>query len=270
MRAVALPIHVAAVQYATEMYDKTTDTDRALHLLDDAAHTADLVLLPETSFTGYWLGKDMVKFAEPVPGPMTAIACEIAITSNAYICFGIAERDGDKIYNTAVLVGADGNLVGKHRKAHLFKADVESGFTPGDELEVFDTSLGKIGILICFDAFHIESVRVLDMKGAQLVLIPSVGLVIPPETAESTLYSWETVLRANAKYGRCHVVWANKIGKDGELAAVGNSMVLDPQGQIIARGDTEEEVVRASITLKPKQIRLGRRPELYAPIAEAG
>jgi len=262
-----LSIKVAAVQYETDLYDKTANTEKALELLDRAAHVADLVLLPETSFTGYWLGKDMAQFAEAVPGPMTAIASQIAITRNATICFSLAERDGDKMYNTAVLVGADGSLIGKHRKVHLFKADEEAGFTPGDELAVFDTNLGKIGILVCFDAHLIESVRVLDLKGADLVLIPSVGLVCPGETFESTLHSWETVLRANAKYGRCHVVWANKIGLDGDLTAIGNSMVLDPRGHILARGGTEEEIVRTEVTIQPKFPCPDRRPELYSPIS---
>lgn len=263
-----LPIHVAAVQYATDFYDKIANTDKALELLDAAAHTADLVLLPETSFTGYWLGKDMRQFAEPIPGPMTTLVSQIAVTRTIVVCFSIAERDGDKIYNTAVLVGADGSLVGKHRKVHLFHADIEAGFTPGDEFEVFDTHLGKIGILVCYDAHHIESVRVLDLKGADIVLIPSVGLVIPPETLESTVHSWETVLRANAKYGRCHVVWANKTGIDGDLSAIGNSMVLDPKGNVLARGGIEEEIVRATISIEPKTPRPGRRPELYTPIVK--
>ena len=263
-----LPIHLAAVQYETDLYDKTANTTRALELMDEAAHTADLVLMPETSFTGYWLGKDMAQFAEPVPGPMTAIVSQIATTRNASICFSVAEKDGDKMYNTAILVGADGSLIGKHRKVHLFKADEEASFTPGDELAVFDTNLGKIGILVCFDAHLIESVRVLDLKGAEIVLIPSVGLVCPGETFQSTLHSWETVLRANAKYGRCHVLWANKTGKDGDLTAIGNSMILDPRGRILARGGTEEEIVRAEVTIQPKFPCPDRRPELYAPIAK--
>ena len=263
-----LPIHIAAVQYQTDLYNKTDNISKALELLDDAAHTADLVLLPETSFTGYWLGKDMAQFAEPVPGPMTALISQIAVTRNVVICFSFAEKDGDKMYNTAVLIGADGSLIGKHRKVHLFKADIEAGFTPGDELAAFDTHLGKIGMLVCYDAHHIESVRVLDIKGAEIVLIPSVGLVCPPETVESTIHSWETVLRANAKYGRCHVVWANKIGKDGDLTAIGNSMILDPRGHVLARGGVEEEIIRAEIIIQPKVPRPGRRPELYAPITK--
>ncbi|MDH7481078.1 MAG: carbon-nitrogen hydrolase family protein [Armatimonadota bacterium] len=259
------PIHVAAVQYATEMYDKTHNTDKAIHLLDKAAHLADLVLLPEISFTGYWLGKDMKRFAEPVPGPLTTIVSQIAVTRNAWICFGLAEREGDKIYNTAVLIGADGNIVGKHRKVHLFQADLEAGFSPGNELSVFETSLGRIGILVCYDAFHIESIRVLDLKGAQIVLMPSVGLSAPDEI-EDTMRSWEIVLTANSKFGRCYVVWANKIGKDNNLICIGNSMILDPNGNIIARGGTEEEIVRAQIQLEPKMPREGRRPELYTPI----
>lgn len=266
----ALPIHVAAVQYGTELYNKTDNTDKALHLMDDAAHTADIIVLPETSFTGYWLGPEMRRFAEPIPGPLTTLVSGIATTRNAYICFGMAERDGDKMYNTAVLISADGSIVGKHRKVHLHPADVESGFTPGDSFDVFDTSLGRIGMLVCYDAFHIESIRVLDLKFAELVLIPSVGLVIPPDTLDTTLHSWETVLRANAKYGRCPIVWANKSGMDGDLPAIGHSRVLDNQGQVLAMGGTEEEFVRAEVTLESKAPRPGRRPELYTPITATG
>ena len=262
------PIHIAAVQYSTDLYDKVGNIEKALELLDEAAHTADLVLLPETSFTGYWLGKDMEQFAEPIPGPMTTLISQIAVTRSVVVCFSIAERDGDKMYNTAVLIGADGSLAGKHRKVHLFQADVQAGFAAGDDLGVFDTHLGKLGILVCYDAHHIESVRVLDLKGAEVVLIPSVGLVCPPETFESTLHSWETVLRANAKYGRCHVVWANKTGMDGDLTAIGNSMILDPKGHVLSRGGTEEEVVRTEIIIQPKTPRPGRRPELYQPLSE--
>ena len=262
-----MEIRIAAVQYSTDLHDKTANIEKSLELLDEAAHTADLVLLPETSFTGYWLGKDMEQFAEPVPGPMTALVSEIAVTRSTDVCFSLAEKDGDKMYNTAVLVGAAGNLIGKHRKVHLFEADIEAGVTPGDDLEVLDTHLGKIGMLVCYDAHHIESARVLDLRGADIVLIPSVGLIIPPETFESTMHSWETVLRANAKYGRSHVVWANKTGKDGDLTAIGNSMILDPRGHIIARGGIEEEIVRATVNIRRKFPRPGRRPELYAPIA---
>lgn len=263
----ALPIRVAAVQYGTQLHDTTDNMDKALHWLDDAAHTADLVVMPELSFTGYWLGPEMRQYAQPLRGSITAVVSQIAITRSAYICFGLAEQDNDKMYNTAVLVAPDGSIVGRHRKVHLHHADVESGFTPGDKFEAWDTELGRIGIMICYDAFYIESARVLDLMGAQIFLIPSVGLVIPPETLETTRHSWETVLRANAKYGRAHVVWANKTGMDGDLVAIGQSRILDPRSHIVAIGDMEEENVRAEITLPDKLPLPGRRPEVYGPIA---
>jgi predicted amidohydrolase len=267
---VALPIHVAAVQYGTELHDKTGNTDKAFHWLDDAAHSVDLVVMPELSFTGYWLGPEMRQYAQPLRGPLTAMVAEIATSRAAYVCFGLAEQDGDKMYNTAVLVGPDGKLVGRHRKVHLHRADVEAGFTPGDEIEVFDTHLGRIGILVCYDAFYIEIIRVLDLKGAQLVLHPSVGLVIPPETMRSTMHSWETVLRANAKYGRAYVVWANKTGMDGDLPAIGHSRILDPRSDVVAMAGMDEEVVRAEIILEEKLPLPGLRPELYGEITRHG
>ncbi len=264
----ALPIRVAAVQYGTDLRDKTSNTDKAFHWLDDAAHSADLVVMPELSFTGYWLGPEMQQYAQPLRGSLTAEVAQIATTRSAYVCFGMAEWDNDKMYNTAVLVGPDGSIVGRHRKVHLHRADVESGFTPGNEIEVFDTHLGRIGILVCYDSFYIESVRVLDLKGAQIVLIPSVGLVIPPDTLDTTQHSWETVLRANAKYGRSYVVWANKTGMDGDLPAIGQSRILDPRSHIVAIGDMDEEIVRAEITLQDKLPLPGRRPEVYGAIAQ--
>lgn len=262
-----LPIHVCAVQFATSARDKAKNIDRGLHWLHLAARSADLVVLPETAFSAYWLGPEMRDYAQPVPGPITQIVSQIAVAHNATICFGLAELENDKLYNTAVLIGADGRIIGKHRKAHLYDADIESGFVPGDRLEVFDTHLGRIGILVCYDAFFIESVRVLDLKGAQLVLIPSVGLA-KPEEIDRTMRSWEIVLAANAKFGRCHVVWANKVGMDRHLQCIGNSMVLNPEGEVIARAGDKEGIVHATISLEEKVAWPGRRPELYRPICE--
>jgi len=260
-----LPIHVCAVQFATDAPQKAINMDNGLHWLDAAAEKADLVLLPETAFSGYWLGGKMVEFAEPIPGPITKIVSEIAVKRNSTICFGMTELDGEKMYNTAVLIGADGKILGKHRKVHLYEADIESGFSAGDRLEVFDTHLGRIGILVCYDAFYIESICVLDLKGAEIVLIPSVGLS-KPDDIERTMWSWEIVLCANAKFGRCHIVWANKVGMDNDLVCIGNSMIISPEGDIVARGGASEEIVQASIPLQPKAPRSGRRPEVYGLI----
>ena len=245
----ALPIHVGAVQYATDIGDETANTDRALHMLDDAAHSCDLVVLPEMSFVGYAPGTSAMEFAEPVPGPMTAIVSEIAVSRNAHICFGIAERDGDRIYNTAVLIGADGGVIGKHRKVRLSALDVGAGFSIGDTPTVFETHLGRIGILIGIEAFGIEIARELGMHKAEMLVVPSMGVAVAPKTVEVAMDAWDITLKSGARYSRCYVIWANKIGFDDEAVALGNSMILDPQGHVLARGGMEEEVVRAIIAV---------------------
>lgn len=246
----ALPIHVAAVQYSSEKLNRVGNQDKVFHLMDDAAHIADLVVLPEASFTCGWMGAQAHEVAEPLYGSTCAVTLQIAVTRNSHICYNIAELDGDRIYNTAVLIGAGGSVIGKQRKVRLSEADVDAGFSPGDSVTVFETHLGRIGILVSQDAEDIESVRALHRGGAQLIIVPCVAFAALPEAREGVARSWETVLGSVAKNGRCHALWADKIGGEGDLIAVGSSMVLDPEGNIVVRGSADqEEIVRAGITL---------------------
>ncbi len=245
----ALPIHVAAVQYATEADNNTANTDRAIHLLDIAGHTADLILMPDASFTCDWPTCQIQRHTQAARGPLTAIAAQIAVVRSACICYCIPERDGDRIYNTAILVCADGRVVGSHRKLALNEAEIAAGFTAGDSLRVLHTFLGRIGILIGEDCFDPGNAAKLANEGAQIILVPSVALVDSPDAVDSALGEWERALRESAVESHCHLVWANKIGADRGMQAIGNSMIVAPDGDIIARAGMEEEIVRARITL---------------------
>ncbi|MGA9387530.1 MAG: carbon-nitrogen hydrolase family protein, partial [Candidatus Bathyarchaeia archaeon] len=136
---------------------------------------ADMVIFPELSLTGYVVRDQIYELAETVPGPSTTILESIAKRTKLHIIFGMPELSGKTqatIYNTAVLVGPKG-FIGKYRKMYLPTHSVfeeKRYFRPGYEAAVFDTELGKIGLIICYDIFFPEVSRLTRLKGAQLIV----------------------------------------------------------------------------------------------------
>ncbi|MHB0913450.1 MAG: carbon-nitrogen hydrolase family protein [Armatimonadota bacterium] len=242
-----LPIHVAVLQYSLHPGElvRAASQDRALHLMDDAAHNADLILLPDYSFRE---PEDLPRVAESVPGPTTAVVSQIALARSAYICCSIVERDGDRLYNTAVLAGADGNLVGKQRKIHLTRHDLDLGFSGGTSLDVFPTHIGTLGILVCHDAGQPEHVRTLILSGVEMILIPCALHAVHVETV---VERWRSVLQKIARAGRCPVALANRIG----APMIGRSMILAPDGTPLAEGSADaEEILYARVTPKSRNL----------------
>jgi predicted amidohydrolase len=143
-------------------------------IAEAAAQDADLVVLPET-LTYYHSGKAYVDCAEPIPGPSTEYFGELAKQHNLYIVAGLVEREGHIVYNVAALVGPEGSLVGKYRKVTLPRSEIESGATPGDDYPVFETRVGKIGMMVCYDGFFPEVARELSNRGAEVIAWPVWG-----------------------------------------------------------------------------------------------
>jgi Carbon-nitrogen hydrolase len=142
------------------------------HYIDEAAkRNADLVVLPEV-LTQQGTGLKFIEAAEPIPGPSTKYFAELARKHDLYIVAGLIERDQHLMYNTSVLVGPDGELVGKYRKVCLPRTEIEEGFEPGDEYPVFETRFGKVGMMICYDGFFPEVARELSNRGAEVIAWP--------------------------------------------------------------------------------------------------
>lgn len=135
---------------------------------------ADMVCLPE-GITQVRTGIPYVDVSESVPGPTTITLGRIAKKYRMYIIAGIYERDGDAVYNTAVLIGRDGKIAGKYRKVCLPRREIQRGLTPGESFPVFKTDFGKIGILICWDLVFPESARALALNGAEIIIMPIAG-----------------------------------------------------------------------------------------------
>lgn len=139
-----------------------------------ADQAADLIVLPET-LTFYNSGGTYADAAEPIPGPSTNYFAALAKQHDTYIVAGLIERHGHLIYNVAVLLGPDGNIVGKYRKVTLPRGEIEGGIMPGDEYPVFETRFGKVGMMVCYDGFFPEVARELSNRGAEVIAWPVWG-----------------------------------------------------------------------------------------------
>jgi predicted amidohydrolase len=144
-------------------------------LIEDAARQkADLVVLPET-VTVCGNGLSYADAAEPIPGPSTDYFAELARRHRLHLVVGLVERDRHLIYNVAVLIDPDGQLLGKYRKVALPRTEIEGGITPGTEYPVFQTRFGKVGLMICYDGFFPEVARQLSNRGAEVIAFPVWG-----------------------------------------------------------------------------------------------
>ncbi len=144
-------------------------------LLQEAARQkADIVCLGEL-ITYCGLGKTVAELAEPIPGPSTQFLAEQTRQHRFYLATSIYEQSGNLIYNTAVLLGRDGALVGKYRKVCIPYEEIDHGVAPGEEYPVFDTDLGRVGLMICWDVHFPEIARALAAQGAEIILLPIWG-----------------------------------------------------------------------------------------------
>jgi predicted amidohydrolase len=121
------------------------------------------------------VGRKPAETAEPVPGPTTEYFGNLARQHDLHIVLSLHEREGHLIYNTAVLMGPDGRLIGKYRKVCLPHAEVQAGIAPGHEYPVFETRLGRVGLMVCYDGFFPEVARELSNRGAEIIAWPVWG-----------------------------------------------------------------------------------------------
>jgi predicted amidohydrolase len=168
-------MRVAVAQIDPKLAAKERNLDACLARLDEAvAEAAELLVLPECAISGYMFesAEEALPYAEEIPGPSTEALEEACSRTGAHVVCGLLERDGDRLHNTAVFVGPDG-LVGSYRKTHLPFLGVDRFVTPGDDLPVWDTPLGRIGIEICYDLRFPEVTRTLALRGADIVCHPT-------------------------------------------------------------------------------------------------
>jgi predicted amidohydrolase len=232
---------ISIVQFAPVLGDIEQNIAQLSECFNDAWES-DLVVLPELSSTGYnFVDKQQaLACSETVSDSRFIDFLEtIADTYDCHIVAGINERQGDQLFNSSVLVAPSG-LMGLYRKLHLFRNE-KSIFTPGDlGLEVYDTTIGKLGMLVCFDWMFPEVWRIMAIKGAQVVCHPS-NLVLP---------YCQQVVPAHAMVNRYFVATANRVGQEGDVLFTGKSVLCDTKGNVLAMGsDSGRELIVADINV---------------------
>jgi predicted amidohydrolase len=164
----------------------------------------DLVLLPEFSNTVSLpptRGRELWEAAEAIPGPFCAMLAEKAAAYGCYVCAGILERDGEFIFNTAVIYDRRGRFVGKQRKIQPYWPEEPLGVSPGDTFVVFPLDFGIVGIMICYDSWWPESARLLALKGAEVILFPNAGYeekILPARAIDNNVYLVAATLNSPA------------------------------------------------------------------------
>ncbi|GAB3623261.1 carbon-nitrogen hydrolase family protein [Mariniluteicoccus endophyticus] len=213
-----------------------------------AATGAELVVLPESVTTGFTPGvppEELWDLVTDVPGPImdpyTAAAAELGI----YLCVGTYRRGPERgtIYNAAAMVGPAGEVIGVYDKTHPFFSEASSGggwVTPGNEVCVMDTDLGRIGMIICFDGDYPELSRIQAVQGAEVICRPSALL--------RSVDIWELTSRARAYDNHVFVVGANATGIDpAGVLYFGNSHIVTPNAHVLARAASHEGWVSARL-----------------------
>jgi predicted amidohydrolase len=280
-------VRVAAIQLESQLGNVERNISQSLKMVDEAGRKGTkLAVLPELSTTGFCLGEDFVKVAESIPGPTTTRFAELAKRHQMYIVCGLAEKSEvpGVIYNTVALIDPAGNVAGRFRKLHVtlylhttdFLDEEREIFRPGNELPVFKTDMGNLGMLICQDGDYPEPYRVLTLKGAEII---SVSVNTPRGFEEM----WWKLYCTHAYMNGCFVIACNKVGdehyrfegKEYTAGFFGGSYIAGPFGQILAKGSDKEEVVYADID--PSEAARARwstkllrdfRPELYELLSD--
>lgn len=263
-------IKVAAVQTYSELDRAKVNLDGVLRNVREAAKNgARLVVFPECMNAGYvWRDRaHAVSCSDTIPGEFTENIGRLCKELSIYVAIGLSEKDGDKVYNSAVLVGPEG-LIGKYQKNFLFDFD-PFYFTVGNTgYPVFETPVGRIGMFICADARIPEGARMLALKGAEILL----------HITNSTTHEQHEIHEpARGSENELWMVCADKAGREEGLTYPGHSQIIHPDGNIVARGsqhnheiiyadvDTEEV---AAVRQRADSLMRGRRPKTYKLLTE--
>jgi len=250
---------IALVQMSCSADPADNLTRARARIVEAAGRGATLVCLPELFRSQYFCqAEDHANFdlAEPIPGPSTAALAETARDNRVVIIASLFERRAAGVYhNTAVIIDADGKLLGSYRKMHIPDDPLfyeKFYFTPGDlGFRAFDTACGRIGTLVCWDQWYPEAARLTALAGADVLFYPTAIGWHPSEKAEfgaGQASAWQIAQRAHAIANGVYVAAVNRVGYEKPAGVAGDglefwggSFVADPFGQVLAEASRDKE-----------------------------
>lgn len=271
-------ISIAVVQMSPKLNESSENLLKMSEMIGKIAsqEKVDLIVFPELITSGNELGLRFTELAQRVPGPTVNLIAQRANDYGVYVAFGMVtkERVESVLYNSAILIGPDGELVDVYNKVHL-RGEERMAFREGIRLSVNDTEVGTIGMLLGYDLAFPEIARSLALDGADMILVMANWEV-------NYMDEWKTYLRSRAYENSVYMVGANRVGEDITLNFGGESMVVGPRGQIFASmadetdpetGAPKEGYVVAKIDLdqvrknrEEFQFIQNRQPAIYRPL----
>lgn len=230
-------VTVAVVQMDTKLGEAEANLARMSEFTRKitSEQKVDIIVFPELATTGYECGVKFTQLSQRVPGPSVNVMAQRASETGTHIAFGIAtkERVESILFNSAVLVGPEGDVAHHYRKLHL-RGEEQMLFRPGFRLEPVETPLGMIGLQIGWDMAFPEGARSLCLDGAEILLVSAAW-----DAARAD--EWRTFVSARAAENACFVCAANRIGEEPATTFCGESMIVGPRGQVIVDLDEATE-----------------------------
>jgi len=227
--------------------DKSQNIKKAVKFIEEAGHKADLVVLPEMFNCPYQTDLFPLYAEEADVSPTLKAVSQAAHKASVYLVAGsIPERDDDHIYNTSFIYDPSGELIGRHRKVHLFDIDVpgqiqfkeSETLTAGEEVTVVETDYGKVGVAICYDMRFPELSRLMALQGARLLIFPGAfNLTTGPA-------HWEILSRVRALDNQVYLATCSPARDDeASYVAYGHSLVADPWGDVMGEAGKGEKIL---------------------------
>ncbi len=213
----------------------------------------DLVCLPEMAILG-WVNPQAHHMAEPIPGADLERLQALARKYRCMLSIGLAEREGEQLYDSAVLIGAEGRLLLKHRKINILTELMEPPYTPGAGVQVCDTELGRVGLMICADTFQEDLLKEMSALQPDLVLVPygwveeahrwpAHGLALEKTVSHAAKVIGAPLVGTNAVGAVAHGPWAGRIFG-------GQSLIVDKAGGLLVKAhDRDRHVLESTLTL---------------------
>jgi N-carbamoylputrescine amidase len=260
--------------------EKNKNLEKAKQLAEMAAQRGAQVVCFHELFTTHWFPLDIqsenFSLAEEIPGPTTETMQKIAQRTQMVMVLPIFERESPgRCFNSAVVLDADGEILGKYRKIHVPQIPLweeRAYFQPGDlGFPVFQTRYGRVGIQICWDNFFPEGTRILALKGAQIIFSPTAAAFASQE-------KWERVICANAAVSGVYIFRVNRVGRETKQNFYGKSFCASPEGELVDEpSGAHEGVVMAAVDLleieRTRRVWTflrDRRPEVYGELIKDG
>jgi predicted amidohydrolase len=229
-------VTVAAVQMSPKLGEQQDNLSRMGEWLDRVCteQHVDLVVFPELITTGYECGVQFIDLAERVPGPTVNLIAQRASDYGTHVLFGMVAKEKVEsiLYNAAVFVGPDGEVIGRYNKTHLH-GEERLAFRPGFRYQVWEAEFGTIGVMLGWDLAFPEVARSLALEGAEM-------LCVCANWESPNADEWRAYIMSRAYENSTYVVGANRVGEEYTYSFFGDSMIVGPRGQVYGTVDGSE------------------------------